>query len=116
MPKQFFVVLVIAVAAVLAGCDASAEVSIGGKSIDREDVETTVAAGLAEQANLPEPGVDCEGIDEIDVEANAKFTCEGTAPNGDKFPIEITLTDEEGGFRYFVPNSSGPADGSGSGT
>jgi hypothetical protein len=98
------------VLAAVAGCDASAEVSVGGKSIDRESTEETISAGLGDQANLPDPEVDCDGIEDVEVKAGEEFTCIGTAPNGERFPIEITLSDDDGGYRYQVP----PAGGSGS--
>jgi hypothetical protein len=99
----------IAAALLVTGCSADAEVSIGGKSIDQEDVESEIAEGLPrEPPDLPDPEVDCEGISDIDVEKGSTFTCTGTNPtNGETFPVEVELTNDEGGFRYGVPRSGG---------
>ena len=86
--------LLLLLTALLGGCDASAEFSIGGKSLDPEDMEKTISAGLGDQANLPDPEVDCAGVEDIDVEEGGTFVCTGTAPNGDRFPIDVTLTDD----------------------
>lgn len=102
--------------AFLAGCSASGEISIGGKSLDPEDMEKTISGGLGEQANLPDPEVDCAGIEDVDVKDGSKFVCTGTAPNGDEFPVDVTLTDDEGGYRYEVPPTGGSGPGSGSGS
>ena len=91
----------------VAGCSADAEVSIGGKSLDPADMEETISAGLGEQAQLPDPEVDCDGIQDVEVTDGSKFTCTGIAPNGDEFPIDVTLTDDEGGYRYEVPDNAG---------
>lgn len=105
--------VLLATTALLAGCSASGELSIGGKSLDAGDVEQTISAGLGDQANLPDPEVDCAGIEDIDVEAGSEFACTGTAPNGEQFRINVTLTDDEGGYRYEVPptNDREPAAG-----
>ncbi|HKJ36546.1 MAG TPA: DUF4333 domain-containing protein [Solirubrobacterales bacterium] len=105
--------LLAAVAAALigAGCSADAEVSVGGKSINQGDVEQEIAEGLPrDPADLPDPEVDCDGISDIDVEEGSTFTCTGANPaNGEEFPIEVELTNDEGGFRYGVPNPQGGA-------
>lgn len=105
--------LALLLSALLAGCSASGEVSIGGKSLDPDDMEKTISGGLGEQANLPDPEVDCAGVEDIDVEDGSKFVCTGTAPNGDEFPINVTLTDDEGGYRYEVPPTGDRGPGSG---
>jgi hypothetical protein len=95
--------------ALLAGCSASGEVSIGGKSLDPDDVEKTISKGLGDRAGLPDPEVSCAGVEDVDVEGGSEFACTGTAPNGEQFPINVMLTDDEGGYRYEVPPSDGSA-------
>ena len=107
MKHVVVVAVVFAAALAAAGCGADAEVSIGEESLDQQAIEETVSTGLGEQANLPAPEVDCEGIEDVDVQEGGEFTCTGTAENGDEFPIEITLTDDEGGYRYQVPADAG---------
>jgi hypothetical protein len=112
--KRVAAVIAAALIAVLtvAGCSANAEVSIGGESFDRADMETTISEGLGDEAaGRPDPEVDCDGVEDLDVEDGNEFTCTGTAPNGEQFPIEVVLTDDEGGYRYAVPpTGSSPAD------
>ena len=83
------------------GC--SGEVSIGGRSLDQQDVEMQIFDGLTEFAGVEPAGVNCDGIGDLDVEEGATFQCTGTAPAGDEFTINLTLTDDDGGFRYEVP-------------
>ena len=111
MSRGLAFVLIAAIGVVLAGCNA--EVSIGEKSIERADLESTISSGLGDQAGLPDPEVDCDGVQDIEVKDGSTFTCTGTAPNGDQFPIDVTLTDDQGGYRYEVPPTAGSSQGSG---
>lgn len=112
MKSSLTLTVAIATALLVAGCSADAEVSIGGKSINQDDVEREIAEGLPrDPPDLPDPEVDCDGISDIDVEKGSTFTCTGTNPtNGETFPIDVELTNDEGGFRYGVPTSSGGAE------
>lgn len=93
---------ILAVAAIMAGCSFSA--SIGGKSLDQEDVEEKILTGLAEDVGVEPKAIDCEGIADIDVEKGNTFTCTGTAPNDDEFDVDVTLTDDDGAFSAVVPS------------
>ncbi len=86
---------------VLAGCSGS--VSVGGKSLDQGSVESEISSDLTESVGVAPESVDCEGISDIEVEADNTFVCTGTAPNGDEFDINVTLTNDEGGFSAVVP-------------
>ena len=93
-------VAVPALAVALAGCS----ISIGGdKTIDSADLETELADQLAPQAGVDPADVSVSCPDDQEVEKGAKFRCELTAPNGDKVPVDVTLTDDEGGFDAVVP-------------
>lgn len=99
-------VLACALATFLAGCEF--EFSIGGSALDREDVENTLSEGLADRVpELPPPDVDCAGIEDIEVADGSDFECRGTGSNGEEFLIELTLTDDEGGFRWQVAPQRG---------
>jgi hypothetical protein len=115
MKLSLLLAAAVAAAMLVAGCSADAEVSIGGKSINQEDVEREIAEGLPrDPPDLPDPEVDCDGISDIDVEEGSTFTCTGTSPtNGETFPIEVELTNDEGGFRFGVPQSGGGGQESG---
>ncbi|HKJ36545.1 MAG TPA: DUF4333 domain-containing protein [Solirubrobacterales bacterium] len=104
MPALGSVALGSLVALALAGCSAEAEVSVGGESLDPDATAETISTGLGDQSGLPDPGVDCDGIQNIPVEEGSDFTCTGTDPaDGETFSIEVTLTDSDGGYRYEVP-------------
>jgi len=106
--NRVIAILVVLIATLaVAGCSANAEVSIGGESFDRADMEDTIAGGLGDRAELPDPEVDCDGVEDLDVKEGNEFTCTGTAPNGDQFPIDVVLTDDQGGYRYDVPAADG---------
>lgn len=112
-PRRSAPVVALLAVGLLAGCSASGEVSIGEKSLDREDVEKTISSGLGDQAGLPDPKVDCPEAEDVDVEDGSEFVCTGTAPNGEQFPINVTLTDDDGGYRYEVPPADQPAPAAG---
>lgn len=86
---------------VLAGCSGS--ISVGGKSIDQGSVESEISSDLTESVGVAPESIDCEGISDIAVEKDSTFVCTGTAPNGDEFDVNVTLTDDEGGFSAVVP-------------
>ncbi len=88
-------------AVALTACSASA--SVGGASLDQESVEAEIERDLTEFAGVAPEAIDCTGIADIEVDEGNTFTCTGTAPNGEQFDIEVTLTDDEGGFTAVVP-------------
>lgn len=73
---------------VLAGC--SAEVSVGGATIDKQEIEKQIFAGATEQAGTKPKDVSCP--DDVDAEKGAKTECTLTAPDGNTAPVAVTIT------------------------
>jgi hypothetical protein len=63
--------------------------------------EAEVAESLGGATGIEPTAVDCPELSEF-VEGR-EFECTGTAPAGDTAVIEITLTDDQGGFDLYVP-------------
>ena len=93
----------VATLAVASAVGCSGSVSVGGKSLNQGEAESQITTGLTEAVGVAPEAVDCEGISDIDVEEGSTFQCTGTAPSGETFPINVTLSDDEGGFTYEVP-------------
>jgi hypothetical protein len=75
--------LAVALVVAVSGC---------GETIDAGDLETQLRAKLA-----PEGGtVECPGGQ--DVETGREFSCVLIAPDGSQSRIDVTLTDDKGGF------------------
>ena len=94
------VVAVPALAIATAGCSVSIG---GGDTIDSADLEKELADQLAPQAGVDPADVSVSCPDDQEAEKGAKFQCELTAPNGDKVQVDVTLTNDEGGFDAVVP-------------
>jgi hypothetical protein len=77
----------------LAGC--------GEKTVDSLELESELSNQLGAQAGARPRSVAC--LDDIEAEAGRKFDCMLTAPNGDQVRVEVTLTNDEGGFQARVP-------------
>lgn len=75
----------------------------GTSTVDSGDLEVKLAEQLAPQAEVDPADVSVACPDDQEVEAGASFECTLTAPNGDEVRVEVTLTDEEGGFEAVVP-------------
>jgi hypothetical protein len=89
---------------VLAFGAAGCSFSIGGSdTIDAGDLEQQLAEQLAPQGGVDPADISVACPNDQKVEKGAKFQCELTAPNGDKVPVDVTLTDDEGGFDAVVP-------------
>ena len=89
-------------ALVLAGCGGSFEVNIGGgQTLNEDDLAAELSQQLGESAGTPPQSVDCPSG--IELEQGKNFECDGVAPNGDEFVIEVTLTNDTGGFDAFLP-------------
>jgi hypothetical protein len=63
--------------------------------------EAAVAESLGQATGIEPTAVDCPELSAF-VEGR-EFECTGTAPAGNTAVIEITLTDDEGGFDLYVP-------------
>lgn len=92
--------LALAGALAVAGCGGSVDVEVGPRMLDVPELERNVADDLERQVGA-RPEIDCPQ-DEIEIERGARFTCELTAPNGDTRPVDIELTDDEGGYHARV--------------
>ena len=87
------IALALGVVAILAGC---------GESIDSEDLETKLREQLAPQGGAKPEDIAIDCPDDQKPEKGSKFRCTLTAPDGTKAPIEVTLTNDEGGFEAVV--------------
>jgi hypothetical protein len=98
-------ILAVAIAVpALAVASAGCSISIGGSdTIDAADLEKQLADQLAPQANVDPADVSVACPEDQEIEKGAEFQCELTAPNGDKVQVDVTLTDDEGGFDAVVP-------------
>ena len=77
----------------LAGC--------GEKKINSKDLEAKLKSQLGKDAGVQPKSVSCP--DDIKVEKGKKFDCTLTAPNGDQVKVNVTLTNDDGGFSAVVP-------------
>lgn len=80
---------------------AAALAACGG--IDSADLEEQLRTDLSEDVGVNPDDVSVDCPDDIPAEEGAEFECELTAPNGDPVVVEVTLTDDEGGFEAVVP-------------
>jgi hypothetical protein len=80
-------------AAALAGC--------GEKTIESGELESELKSQLGADAGVEPKSVECP--DDIKAEKGKKFDCTLTAPNGDEVRVEVTLTNDDGGFEAVVP-------------
>jgi hypothetical protein len=83
----------LALALAAAGC--------GEKTLDTADLETKLKEQLGADAGVEPRGVECP--EDVTIEEGKKFDCTLTAPNGDEVTVNVTLTDDEGGFEAQVP-------------
>lgn len=81
------------VSAPLAGCG----------SLDSADLEEELRTQLSADAGVNPDDVTVDCPDDIPAEQGQEFQCELTAPNGDPVDVDVTLTDDEGGFDAVVP-------------
>ena len=86
--------LVAALSATGCGGDGGNEVEIDGATAERE-----ILRGLAEDVGIEPTDVRCP--EEREGEPGRRVRCIGTAPAGDEFIIEVTLTED--GFDAVVP-------------
>jgi hypothetical protein len=84
-------IAVLAVA--VAGC--------GEKKLNTSDLESKLKDQLGQSAGVEPKDVQCP--DDITVKRGKKFDCTLTAPNGDQVKVNVTLTNDNGGFSAVVP-------------
>ena len=73
----------------------------GDKKLDSADLESKLKDQLGADAGVQPKAVECP--DDVTIEKGKKFDCTLTAPNDEKVRVEVTLTDDEGGFSAVVP-------------
>jgi len=66
------------------------------EKIDTADLESKLEEQLPRSTGLDVRSVDCP--DDIEIEKGKKFECTAEAPNGSEVRVQVTLTNEEGGF------------------
>lgn len=79
-------------ALVAAGC--------GDNTLDTADAEKKISDEIFDQRNVRPEKVDCPK--EMKAEKDKTYRCQITAPGGDKIGATITMTDDDGGFRFEV--------------
>jgi hypothetical protein len=86
--------VVVAAAAFAVGC---------GSSIDAADLEGELQSQLSADAGVDPANVSVDCPDDQAAEKGNEFDCELTAPNGDKVTVNVTITNDDGGFEAEVP-------------
>lgn len=79
--------------ALVAGCG-------GEPKIDSGSMEDEIESGLLEGTDMPSISVTCP--DDITAEEGNQLECTAVAGDGARAAIEVTLTDDEGGFQWFL--------------
>jgi hypothetical protein len=92
--------LAIAAATILA---ALALAACGARTIDSGELESQLQEQLSAEAGADPAEVSVSCPEDIEAEEGREFDCTLVAPDGDEVRVEVTLTDDEGGFRAVVP-------------
>ena len=90
-------------AVVLATLLAALSVAACSKTIDSADLEGELATQLSEDAGVNADDVSVECPDDEEAEEGRQFDCTLIAPNGDEVTVNVTLTNDDGGFEAEVP-------------
>jgi len=85
----------------IAALSALALGACGSQTLDAADLEGKLSDQLGRSAGVSPKGVACP--EDIGVEKGRSFDCTLTAPNGDQVRVDVTLTNDDGGFRAVVP-------------
>jgi len=95
------VIVSVAAGGLVAGCSASAHVSIGGTpTVSRHSVETEVATTLARQQNQPVPKVVCPG--NLKAKVGTVMFCSLTAKGSTvKYPVKLKVNSVSGSTAHF---------------
>jgi translation initiation factor 1 (eIF-1/SUI1) len=91
--RQIALAGALAAVAVLAGCS---------ESINTEDLETKLRTQLAPQGGAKPEDISVDCPEDQEPKKGHKFSCTLTAPDGSKAPVDVTLTNDEGGFEAVV--------------
>jgi hypothetical protein len=88
----------------LAVIGAAATFAVGcGSTIDSADLEGELTDQLSADAGVDPADVSVACPDDEAAEKGNEFDCELTAPNGDKVTVNVTITNDDGGFEAEVP-------------
>ena len=74
-----------------------------GNTLDTDDLEGQLVDQLSEDAGVDPADVSVDCPDDIEAEEGREFECTLTAPNDDEVTVEVTLTNDDGGFEAVVP-------------
>ncbi len=78
------------------------------KTLDTGDVSKEIGASLEKEAGQKPKKVDCPS--DVEVKEGKRFDCTVTAADGSTVKANVTLTDDDGKFRYQVdPETLRPA-------
>jgi hypothetical protein len=86
---------------VLAGLVGGIASGCGDRTIDSADLESQLDEKFSVQSGVEIESVGCP--DEIEAEQGRVFRCTMRVPGGSLVRAEVTLTDDEGGFRAEIP-------------
>jgi hypothetical protein len=92
--RQIALVPALAAVAVLAGCT---------ETIDSEDLETKLRTQLAPQGGAKPEDISIDCPEGQEIKKGNEFSCTLTAPDGSKARVDVTLTNDKGGFDAIVP-------------
>ncbi len=84
----------------MAGCSFSIG---GGDTIDTASLEQELTDQLSKDAGVDPANVSTSCPEDQEAKEGNKFDCTLTAPNGDKVTVNVTLTNDSGGFTAEVP-------------
>ncbi len=88
----------------LAVIGAAATFAVGcGSTIDNADLEGKLKDQLSADAGVDPANVSVECPEDEAAEKGNEFDCELTAPNGDKVTVNVSITNDDGGFEAEVP-------------
>jgi hypothetical protein len=88
----------------LAVIGATAMLAAGcGSTIDAADLESQLQNQLSADAGVDPAYVSVDCPDDQSADKGTKFDCELSAPNGDEVTVNVTITNDDGGFEAEVP-------------
>jgi hypothetical protein len=82
---------------------AFAAAGCGSDTIDNADLEQSLTEQLSKDAGVDPAGVSVSCPDGEEAKEGNQFHCTLTAPNGDEVQVDVTLTDDSGGYDATVP-------------
>jgi hypothetical protein len=75
----------------------------GATTLDGGDLEAQLTDQLSADAGVDPADVSVSCPDDIEAEEGREIECTLIAPDGDEVTVEVTLTDDEGGYEAHVP-------------